>query len=90
MKQLHLIINGRVQGVGFRYFVQMIAMENQITGWVRNKADGTVECRAVASSETLRAFVEKVKRGNRFARVDHIEIQESEPEELFSSFKVIY
>ncbi|MEK4650325.1 MULTISPECIES: acylphosphatase [Niallia] len=90
MKQLHLIINGRVQGVGFRYFVQMIAMENQITGWVRNKADGTVECMAVASSETLRAFVEKVKRGNRFARVDHIEIQESEPEELFSSFKVIY
>jgi len=68
----------------------MIAMENQITGWVRNKADGTVECMAVASSETLRAFVEKVKRGNRFARVDHIEIQESEPEELFSSFKVIY
>ncbi|PAD82805.1 hypothetical protein CHH57_12895 [Niallia circulans] len=90
MKQLHLIINGRVQGVGFRYFVQMIAMENKITGWVRNKADGTVECMAVASSETLRAFVEKVKRGNRFARVDHIEIQESEPEELFSSFKVIY
>ncbi|CAM5733548.1 acylphosphatase [Bacillus circulans] len=90
MKQLHLIINGRVQGVGFRYFVQMIAMENQITGWVRNKADGTVECMAIASSETLRAFVEKVKRGNRFARVDHIEIQESEPEELFSSFKVIY
>ena len=90
MKQLHLIINGRVQGVGFRYFVQMIAMENQITGWVRNKADGTVECMAIASSETLRAFVEKVKRGNRFARVDHIEIQESEPEELFSIFKVIY
>ncbi|MEZ2715531.1 acylphosphatase [Niallia circulans] len=90
MKQQHLIINGRVQGVGFRYFVQMIAMENKITGWVRNKADGTVECMAVASSETLRAFVEKVKRGNRFARVDHIEIQESEPEELFSSFKVIY
>ncbi|WP_303985842.1 acylphosphatase [Niallia circulans] len=89
MKQQHLIINGRVQGVGFRYFVQMIAMENQITGWVRNKADGTVECMAIASSETLRAFVEKVKRGNRFARVDHIEIQESEPEELFSSFKVI-
>lgn len=90
MKQLHLIIKGRVQGVGFRYFVQMIAMENQITGWVRNKADGTVECMAVASSETLRVFIEKVKKGNRFARVDHIEIKESEPEELFSSFKVIY
>ncbi|MEM5594655.1 acylphosphatase [Niallia circulans] len=62
MKQLHLIIKGRVQGVGFRYFVQMIAMENQVTGWVRNKADGTVECMAVASSETLRVFIEKVKR----------------------------
>lgn len=90
MKQLHLIIKGRVQGVGFRYFVQMIAMENQVTGWVRNKADGTVECMAVASSETLRVFIEKVKKGNRFSRVDHIEIKESEPEELFSSFKVIY
>ncbi|MFP3720076.1 acylphosphatase [Niallia circulans] len=90
MKQLHLIIKGRVQGVGFRYFVQMIAIENQVTGWVCNKADGTVECIAVASSETLRVFIEKVKKGNRFARVDHIEIKESEPEELFSSFKVIY
>ena len=90
MKQLHLIIRGRVQGVGFRYFVQMIAMENQVTGWVRNKADGTVECMAVASSETLHAFVEKVKKGNRFARVDHIEINEREPEEPFSNFKVIY
>lgn len=90
MKQFHLIISGRVQGVGFRYFVQTIALENHVTGWVRNKTDRTVECIAVASSDTLYTFVEKIKKGNRFAKVNHIEITESEPKEPFSNFRVMY
>ncbi|SLL31906.1 acylphosphatase [Mycobacteroides abscessus subsp. abscessus] len=90
MKQIHLIISGRVQGVGFRYFVQTLAIENHVTGWIRNKTDGTVECIAVASSDTLHTFVEKIKTGNRFAKVNHIEITESEPKEPFSNFRVMY
>ncbi|CAI9390368.1 acylphosphatase [Niallia sp. Sow4_A1] len=90
MKQFHLIVSGRVQGVGFRYFVQTLALENHITGWVRNKADGTVECIAIAPLDTLHAFVEKIKKGNRFIKVQHIAITESEPKEPFSIFKVIY
>ncbi|WP_400245495.1 acylphosphatase [Niallia sp. JL1B1071] len=90
MKQFHLIVSGRVQGVGFRYFVQTLALENHVTGWVRNKTDGTVECIAVASPDTLHTFVEKLKKGNRFAKVQHIEITENEPKEPFLNFKVIY
>ncbi|EOR24405.1 acylphosphatase [Niallia nealsonii AAU1] len=90
MKQFHLIFKGKVQGVGFRYFVQTLALENNVTGWVRNKADGTVECIAVASTESLHTFLEKIKKGTRFAKVQYIEITESEPKELFSNFKVMY
>ena len=90
MKQFHLIVRGRVQGVGFRYFVQTLALENHVFGWVRNNPDGTVECIAVASLDTLHTFVEKMKVGNRFAKVLDVKITESEPKELFSNFKVIY
>ena len=77
MKQYHLIVNGKVQGVGFRYFVQTLALEYQVTGWVRNKVDGTVECVAVCSENTFHSFIEKLKKGNRFAKVQHVEITES-------------
>jgi acylphosphatase len=43
MKQMRIIVTGHVQGVGFRYFTQAQALEHNITGWVRNNEDGTVE-----------------------------------------------
>ena len=43
MIQLHLIVSGKVQGVGFRYFSQMKAVQYGVTGWAKNLSDGSVE-----------------------------------------------
>ena len=89
MLQYHVLVSGKVQGVGFRYFVQMTAIKLQITGWVRNKSNGMVEIMAHGSKNLLDPFMEEIKKGNRFAKVQDMEITIGEPEKLFSSFKVL-
>jgi len=62
--RLHAIVEGRVQGVGFRYFVLENALSLGITGWVRNRWDGTVEITAEGDKITLELFLSKVNRGS--------------------------
>ncbi|MHB1937122.1 MAG: acylphosphatase [Acidobacteriaceae bacterium] len=69
----HFIVKGRVQGVGFRWFVQREAFELGLRGWVRNTADGDVEVLAAANEEQLRKLRAALKRGSRGSRVDAIE-----------------
>lgn len=90
MKQLHIIISGRVQGVGFRYFVQMNASQYGIKGTVRNLDDGSVEVIAVADQEKLSPFLEELKKGNLFAKVTDMDISPNNHVGEFRSFKIIY
>jgi len=90
MKHYHIIVHGRVQGVGFRYFTQILASEHQISGWVRNKEDGTVEIVAEGEEENLKSFVEEMKKGSPFSRVEHIQLTEKEQMEGFQSFNIRY
>ena len=87
---LHFLIQGRVQGVGFRWFVQREASELDLRGWVRNTEDGDVEVVAVgndADLAELRASLRKGPRGSRVDRiVEHI-LAESEAAGL-SSFRI--
>ena len=53
MKRVSVIVSGRVQGVGFRYFVEDIAADMKITGWVRNLPDGTVEIDAEGEEDEI-------------------------------------
>ena len=53
MPAIHVSVAGRVQGVGFRWFVRMIARQLDLSGWVRNCEDGTVEIAASGSREAL-------------------------------------
>jgi len=69
----HIIVNGRVQGVGFRYFVQNEAVAAGITGWVRNTASGAVELEAQGSPRALEPFVEAVARGCFLSRVSQVD-----------------
>ncbi len=68
----HLTIKGRVQGVGFRWFARETAASLGLSGWVRNRTDGSVEAEAEGSEEALDAFIERLKTGNPAARVDEI------------------
>lgn len=67
--RLHAIISGRVQGVGFRYFVAEKAQLQGLTGWVRNLWDGRVEVVAEGERTELEAFLAVVQRGPSSARV---------------------
>jgi len=68
-----LVVRGRVQGVGFRWFTLETAESLRLTGWVKNLKDGSVEAEAQGTDEALKEFVERLKTGNLAANVDSIE-----------------
>jgi acylphosphatase len=77
----HYMVRGRVQGVGFRWFVQREAAELGLRGWVRNTVDGQVELVAAGEAEQLNELKVALKRGSRGSRVDAVmehELAESE------------
>lgn len=78
-------VRGRVQGVGFRFFVERVAGDLRLRGWVRNCADGSVEVLAEGELEVLDRFEEALRRGPRMARVDQV-ISEPAPVENLTSF----
>ncbi|HEV3486472.1 MAG TPA: acylphosphatase [Vicinamibacterales bacterium] len=73
MAILHALVRGRVQGVGFRWFVRERARELGARGWVRNRADGAVEVEAEADAEALNRLREILVKGPPGARVSDIE-----------------
>ena len=66
------VVSGRVQGVGFRWFVEREAAQSGLTGWVRNCNNGDVEVMATGTADQLRALRNKLQEGPRAARVDHV------------------
>jgi acylphosphatase len=82
---LHFLIQGRVQGVGFRWFVHREASELNLRGWVRNTEDGHVEVVAVGEPETLAELAQALRKGSRGSRVDAViehELDAKESEDL--------
>jgi acylphosphatase len=87
---LHFLIQGRVQGVGFRWFVQREASELELRGWVRNTEDGDVEVVAAGQADDLSELRTSLRRGPRGSRVDRIvehTLNETEVEGL-TSFRI--
>jgi acylphosphatase len=87
---LHFLIQGRVQGVGFRWFVQREAGELDLRGWVCNTEDGDVEVVAAGDATDLDRLRAALRRGPRGSRVDHViehYLDESEAADL-SSFRI--
>jgi acylphosphatase len=82
------IIRGRVQGVGFRWFVEREAHILKIAGWVRNNADSTVEVFAQGASEQLAGLHSRLREGPRAARVDNVVATDAEPIRGLSSFQI--
>ena len=90
MLNVEIIVSGKVQGVGYRYFTQMMAVQFHITGWVRNRDDGSVEIHASGSKENLEMFIAKIQRGNPFSAVQKVSVHEIECAEHFNSFAIKY
>jgi acylphosphatase len=72
MMVLHFLIQGRVQGVGFRWFVHREASELDLRGWVRNTEEGDVEVVASGTAEDLAELRASLRRGPRGSRVDRL------------------
>jgi acylphosphatase len=78
----HVAIHGHVQRVGYRAWTEHIALQRGLEGWVRNRADGTVEAVFAGSAAAVEAMVETCRRGPPGARVEHIEEREGRPEDI--------
>ena len=82
------VVRGRVQGVGFRWFVEREAHMLGIAGWVRNNHDGSVEVLAQGSRDQLSGLHSRLREGPRAARVDNVEVSEARPVAGLSSFRI--
>jgi len=82
------IVRGRVQGVGFRWFVDSEARQLAVNGWVRNNVDGTVEVLAMGTEQQLATLKERLRRGPRAARVDEVQEIPADPVTGLNTFRI--
>jgi acylphosphatase len=81
------IVRGRVQGVGFRWFVEREAKQLGLAGWVQNNEDSTVECFAAGPNEKVEMLKARLTQGPRASRVDRVDEFEVQPEETQGALK---
>ena len=86
MKTCHLTIRGRVQGVGFRMYLQREAQRRGVAGWVRNRVDGSVEAVLHGAPPAVDAVIEWAQHGPPSARVTDLQVSEAEGE--YSDFEM--
>jgi acylphosphatase len=82
------VVRGRVQGVGFRWFVEREAQMLGIAGWVRNNHDGSVEVLAQGTRDQLSGLHSRLREGPRASRVDAVEVSDAAPKEGLKSFRI--
>jgi len=84
----HLRVTGRVQGVGFRWFVMDRAQEAGVCGWVRNERDGSVEAVVQGPPPVVETVIEAVRRGPMGARVDAVVVSTPESPVVYDGFDI--
>jgi acylphosphatase len=82
------LVSGRVQGVGYRWYVEREARALGICGWVRNRQDGSVEVFAAGTEAQLGALHLRLREGPRASRVDTVEVEEAFPQAGLSTFRI--
>ncbi|MBI4050736.1 MAG: acylphosphatase [Candidatus Doudnabacteria bacterium] len=88
MREIFIKIFGDVQGVGFRYQTVQKARELNLTGWVRNAPDGSVEILAQGSKENLEKLAQWAKTGPKIAEVTDMQIEWREMSASYSDFEI--
>ena len=82
------VVSGRVQGVGFRFFVEDVARREGVGGWVRNLPDGRLEAVAEGDLEAVDRFEAKIRRGPPAARIEAVEASDELPSMRMRTFEV--
>jgi acylphosphatase len=88
MKMTHIIVEGMVQGVSFRESTRRRAFTLQLTGWVRNLADGSVEVMLRGPDDKVEEMLQWLQQGPSRSRVDTLHIREVEDCDFYSSFEI--
>jgi len=85
----HLVISGRVQGVGFRYWLQTVAIEKNIFGWVKNKISRDVEALIFGKEKKVKDLIKLCEKGPPSSNVDRVKVNEYKKDYLKKSFDII-
>ena len=85
----HIIITGKVQNVGYRYWLYKEAIEKNISGWVRNKISGEVEALVIGNDTDIDNLIKLCKKGSPLSKVTKIKVQNYPKEFLKKSFNII-
>lgn len=89
-QRIHIFISGKVQGVFFRQAMKVMAIKNNVTGWVRNLEDGRVEAILEGNAEKVDSLVEWAHTGPANARVKNVKIFNESYSGCFTDFSVLY
>jgi len=87
-KRAHIFYSGRVQGVGFRYAAQDIAMNLGITGWIKNLDDGRVEVVVEGTEEDIKKFLDNISKGALGRYIKEVVLSWEKPAREFNDFDI--
>ena len=85
----HIVITGKVQNVGYRYWLYKEAIEKNISGWVRNKISGEVEALVIGNDADINNLIKLCQKGPPLSKVTKIKVQNYSKEFLKNSFNII-
>ena len=88
LTRVRVVVRGVVQGVGFRFFAMQLARDYGLAGWVRNRADGSVEVEAEGEDLIVRAFIKDLRTGPQSADVAGIDVETLPPARDRAGFHV--
>ncbi|TGA99550.1 acylphosphatase [Sporolactobacillus shoreae] len=89
IKSVHIMVKGRVQAVGFRFYTWQTAQKLDLSGWVRNREDGSVEIAAEGPADRVDRFVGAIKKGSPFSHVDHLDMHVYDHAKRYTSFEIL-
>ncbi len=87
--EIYCVVKGRVQGVGYRDFIDRYAKEHNLFGWIRNKEDGSVEMVLQGTPDELKECIEILNQGSLLAKVETLSVDWRTPEKQYTEFRVM-
>ena len=89
MKKIHITISGKVQGVGFRYWLYQKSNERNVYGWVKNKINGDVEAVLIGNYKNVNEILELCKKGPLSSKVTDVKTKNYEQKYLKQTFDIL-